>query len=394
VTRYFKDVDISAVLLDLPDLNAEGLEKIEQIHTAVPGPPIVVITDADDQAAALKAVRNGAQDYLVRDQVDAELLTRTLHFIIERAQAERNRRLVAKVWDSTAEGIIITDAQGCILMVNQAFVRITGYCFEEVQMENPRLLQSGRHDADFYRELWDTLLQTGQWKGEIWNRRKDGEVYPEWLRISAVKDENEVTTHYVGVFTDITPIKETEERLRYLATHDTLTDLPNRVLFYDRLSHALASAQRTQGWVAVMLLDLDNFKVVNDTFGHMTGDLVLEAVAQRLKSCMRESDTIARLGGDEFTIILEGISSVWDCKRVAQKILDALSSPFSIGKYEFPIKASIGISLYPHDGEDDQILLKCADVAMYAAKNLGNSYQFYQSLGNTDRLRLKTANDQ
>jgi diguanylate cyclase (GGDEF)-like protein/PAS domain S-box-containing protein len=392
--RYLKEEDISAVLLDLPDLNGEGLEVLERIHTVASSLPVVVITGAEDRAAALKAVRNGAQDYLVKGQVDAEMLSRTLRFNIERAQVERNQSLIAKVWDSTAEGIIITDAQGCILMVNEAFVQITGYSFEEVQMENPSMLQSGRHDADYYREMWGSLLQTGQWKGEIWNRRKDGEVYPEWLTVNAVKDEDGEVTHYVGVFTDITPIKRTEERLRYLASHDTLTDLPNRVLFYDRLAHALSRAQRTQGWVAVMLLDLDNFKVVNDTFGHMAGDLVLQAVAQRLKNCMRGSDTIARLGGDEFTIILEGITTVWDCKRVAQKILDALSRPFNVGKHEFPLNASIGISLYPHDGKDDQVLLKRADVAMYAAKGMGSSYQFYQSLGNTDKLRLKTVNGQ
>jgi diguanylate cyclase (GGDEF)-like protein/PAS domain S-box-containing protein len=262
--------------------------------------------------------------------------------------------------------------------VNAAFVAITGYVPQEVIGLNPRLLKSAHHDVDFYRRMWRSILDSGQWEGEIWNRRKDGEVYPQWTNINAVKNERGKTTHFVSVFRDISVIKQAEHRLQYLATHDALTDLPNRILFQDRLDHSLAQAHRRGGQMAVMFLDLDRFKVINDTLGHPTGDQVLREVAGRLAACMRDSDTVARIGGDEFTVLLENISQAQEVIPVATKLLEAVSQPLRFGGQEFILACSIGISLYPEDGKDASTLLKHADRALYRAKRDGkHNYRFF-----------------
>jgi diguanylate cyclase (GGDEF)-like protein/PAS domain S-box-containing protein len=298
--------------------------------------------------------------------------------ISERKFAEDGLRLAATVFDSSTEAIIITDAHAVIVKVNRAFTEITGYHPEEVVGKNPRLLSSGRHLALFYEAMWSKLIGTGQWEGEILNRRKSGETYPSWLTLSAVKDDIGKITNFVGISVDITMRKEAEERLSFLANHDALTGLPNRILFSDRLQHAMARAHRDILQMAILFLDLDQFKIINDTLGHTMGDSLLQSVGDRLLRHIRESDTLARWGGDEFILLLEKIRSAEEAVQVAQRILRVFAVPFTLDGHEISVTASIGISMFPQDGREVQNLLKNADAAMYCAKELGrNNYQFY-----------------
>ena len=295
----------------------------------------------------------------------------------ERERAEEGLRLSAKVFDNTVEGVIITDAQARILAINRAFSQVTGYAEEEIRDQNPRILQSGRHDAAYYAEMWQTLKDSGQWVGEIWNKRKGGEIYPERLTIGAVRDAGGEVSHYVGVFSDISDIKRSQERLDFLAHHDALTGLPNRLLFNHRLSHSLDLARRHQRQLAVLYIDLDHFKNVNDTLGHDLGDELLKSVAATLSTQLRRSDTLARLGGDEFILLLDEVEERY-AGNIAEKILTLLSGAFNIAGYELFLSASIGVSFFPRDGEDATTLVKTADTAMYFAKTQGrNAYHFY-----------------
>ena len=301
-----------------------------------------------------------------------------LEDISERKVAEDSLRLAATVFDSSPNAVIITDAEANIVRVNRAFTEITGYRPEEVVGRNPRLLSSGQHDAAFYKSLWSTLTSAERWEGEIINRRKSGETYPSWQTLCAVKDSKGELSNYVGISVDITLRKEAEERLQFLANHDALTRLPNRALFSDRLQHALARASREALNMALLFLDLDRFKIINDTLGHNTGDFLLQGVGQRLSDHIRESDTIARWGGDEFILLLESIGSADDAATVAQRILKVFAGPFTVDGREVSVTGSIGISLFPRDGRDGRTLLKNADKAMYWAKDSGrNNYQFY-----------------
>ena len=295
----------------------------------------------------------------------------------ERERAEEGLRLSAKVFDNTVEGVIITDAQARILAINRAFSQVTGYAEEEIRDQNPRILQSGRHDAAYYAEMWQTLQKSGQWVGEIWNKRKGGEIYPERLTIGAVRDSAGEVSHYVGVFSDISDIKRSQERLDFLAHHDALTGLPNRLLFNHRLSHSIDLARRHQRQLAVLFIDLDHFKNVNDTLGHDLGDELLKSVAATLSTQLRRSDTLARLGGDEFILLLDEVEERY-AGTIAEKILTLLSGAFNIAGYELFLTASIGVSFFPCDGEDANTLVKNADTAMYFAKTQGrNAYHFY-----------------
>lgn len=296
----------------------------------------------------------------------------------ERERAEEKLRLSAKVFDNTVEGVIITDAETNILAVNRAFTQVTGYREEEIQGLTPQVLKSGRHDAEFYADMWKTLKRDGKWVGEIWNKRKSGEIYPERLTIGVVRDAAGEVGHYVGVFSDITDIKQSQERLDFLAHHDLLTSLPNRLLFSDRLNQGIARARRNGRQLAVLFVDLDHFKNVNDTLGHDLGDELLKKIAGYLGAHVRKSDTLARIGGDEFILLLDDVEVPRYAGAVAEKILGLLSQTMTVSGYEIYVSASIGVSFFPADGEDVTTLMKNADTAMYYAKTHGrNAYHFY-----------------
>lgn len=296
-----------------------------------------------------------------------------------RNETNEQLKLAAAVFDNSLEGIIITDGKGVILAANAAVVQATGYSKEELIGSNPRMFNSGRQPKEFYASMWEAIMHDGQWKGEIWNKRKNGEIYPEWLSISAITDKQGVVTNYIGIFIDISKQKEAERLLDYQAHHDALTGLPNRVLFNDRLLMGIAKAKRNDQSLAVMFIDIDHFKYINDTFGHNEGDNLLQAVAKRLKACLRAEDTLSRMGGDEFTILLQDLTGE-GTELVARKILDAMKLPFNIGEHKLYVTASIGISVYPKDGDKPMELLKNSDTAMYRAKEDGrNNLRFFRS---------------
>ncbi len=293
--------------------------------------------------------------------------------ISEQKQAEIELHVAATVFESQ-EGMIITDSAGIILKINRAFTKITGYYAADVIGKTPRVLQSGLHDDVFYDLLWESINSTGEWKGEIWNKRKNGEIYPEWLTITAVKshDDDVVVTHYVGTLLDITERKNHENQIHKLAFYDSLTDLPNRRLLTERLKQSISIERRANKQLAVMMMDLDRFKAVNDTFGHAAGDELLKQVAVRIKSHLRENDTVARLGGDEFVVVLADVHNQKDATHVAYLLIKNLMQPFILSQNnQVEIGASIGISFFPQDGEDGEILMNKADIALYQAKRNG-----------------------
>ncbi|MDO8931028.1 MAG: EAL domain-containing protein, partial [Rhodocyclaceae bacterium] len=286
-------------------------------------------------------------------------------------------KLAAEVFEQGKEGIMITDTHGRIVRVNRAFSEISGYGEAEALGQGANLLSSGRHDREFYREMWQAIDTTGHWQGEIWNRRKDGHVYPEWMAISRVLDGNGQPSHYVGIFSDITQHKEVETRIRRLAHFDALTGLPNRVLLNDRARHAISMAQRSHEQLAVLFVDLDHFKNINDTLGHRIGDELLIEVGKRMKIVVREEDTISRQGGDEFIVVLPG-TDAGGAAHVARKLIEAIAVAFKVEQYELVVTPSLGIAMYPSDGEDFETLSKCADTAMYRAKQEGrNTFRFF-----------------
>ena len=309
---------------------------------------------------------------------DETLLVSNERDISERKQAYIKLQLAANVFTYAREGIFITDAAGAIVDVNDTFTHITGYRREEVLGLNPRILQSGRQEPEFYAAMWKTLLEKDHWYGEVWNRRKSGEVYAEMLTISSVRDALNRTTNYVALFTDITPIKKHQQQLEHIAHYDPLTGLPNRVLLADRLQQAMIQSERRNQSLAVAYLDLDGFKAVNDSHGHEFGDELLIAVSQRMKDALREGDTLARIGGDEFVAVLADLEQITDCEPVLARLLQAAADPVVLENITLNISASIGVTLYPQDGADADQLLRHADQAMYVAKQKGkNRYHLF-----------------
>jgi diguanylate cyclase (GGDEF)-like protein/PAS domain S-box-containing protein len=300
--------------------------------------------------------------------------------VTERHRLEEQRRLSLTVFQSSHDGILITDVQGTILDVNQAFCDLTGYSRDEAIGQSARMLNSGHHDADYFRRLFETAAHQEYWQGEIWNRTKAGAISVVLMTISAVRDGAGLLTHYVGVFTDITDKKQSEQRLEHLAHHDALTDLPNRSLFRDRLQQAMKETRRANRILALLFIDLDRFKEVNDFLGHVAGDQVLVEAAQRIAACVRNSDTVARLGGDEFTVILQGLENREAVERVTREVIDVLAAPYSVDMETANVSASIGIAIFPDDADDMDSLTKAADQAMYQAKAQGrNGFSFFAS---------------
>ncbi len=317
------------------------------------------------------------------DDHTLKLIKTAAHYVsiaIEHKRAEAQLMLAAKVFEQSNEGFMITDANRNIIKVNNAFTVITGYSESDVLGRNVNILFSDQHEQDFYRNLWETIDVKDYWQGEIWNRHKNGQIYPELLNISVMRDNAGNISQYVGVFTDITQLKASETQLEFLAYHDSLTALPNRLMLFLRLAHAIETAKREGKQLALLMLDLDRFKDVNDSFGHLAGDQLLQLVATRLTTRLRDIDTVSRLGGDEFTVLLENISHPEDVARIAQEIIADFSHPWTIPNCgEVLIGVSIGISLYPHYGDTPELLLQQADTALYKAKESGRNRFAYFS---------------
>jgi diguanylate cyclase (GGDEF)-like protein/PAS domain S-box-containing protein len=317
-------------------------------------------------------------DVQVRSHTDAQgtvMVVANFKDMTDKLEAERERLISAAVFGSAAEAIMVTDRNNRIVRVNPAFTAITGYTPSEVIGLDPCILKSGRHDAAFYDDMWRHINELGRWEGEIWNRRKNGEIYVEWLAITTISGGAGEGRH-VATFIDITQRKEAEEIVLHRANFDALTDLPNRSLFDDRLVSVLAMARRHQRSFALMYIDLDFFKNVNDQFGHAAGDALLAEAGQRMERCVRDADTVARLGGDEFALILSDLNHPGEVKEVAHRLNLSLAQPFELAEGQASVAASIGIAIYPADGASDLLLRKAADQALYAAKAAGrNTYR-------------------
>ncbi|WNO60128.1 sensor domain-containing diguanylate cyclase [Rheinheimera sp. MMS21-TC3] len=295
-------------------------------------------------------------------------------------ETEAKLKLAACVFDNTLDGVLITDAEGVILSVNPSFTDITGFSKQEALGQTPRILQSKQHDQAFYALMWHELTTKSRWHGEIWNRRKDGTLYLQRMHISMVRNDEGEAVRYVSVFSDITEFRRKDEQIKHLAFHDALTDLPNRTLLMDRISQKLLNFNRDQCKLALMFLDLDGFKQVNDQFGHNVGDILLKEMAKRLVALVRQSDTVARVGGDEFIFILNNPLNKIEISEVAERIINSINQPLVIQNNEFKVGVSVGVAMFPEDANSAEGLIRNADTAMYMAKSLGkNKAYFYNS---------------
>lgn len=352
-------------------LRGEYVPGQSRLHFMRPGNAEVRVCDT--HVAQIETRAEGERQWVVSVQDVTALLA-----------TERRLQIAAAVMENAAEGIIVTDVDNRIIEVNPAFTAITGYRPNEVLGKNPKILGSGRQGPEFFKGLWASLQRDGGWEGEIWNRRRDGTVYPQWLSIKVIQgNDRESGGRHVATFIDITQRKETEELLRHKAHSDPLTDLPNRALFYDRLVMTLTQARRYQEEFALLYIDLDHFKAVNDTLGHAAGDELLVEVARRLHLAVRESDTVARIGGDEFAVILPKVSGLSEAEEIAGRIVRMLADPYHLDAGSGAVTASVGIALYPAHGDEVESLKRAADAALYAVKEAGrNGYQVFS-------LRLK-----
>ena len=310
-------------------------------------------------------------------------------------QDQERLRQAAVVFDCTREGVLVSDSRGVIVHVNRALVEITGYPAEEVLGRRPNMFKSGRHGPEFYQAMFKSIDEHGEWHGEIWNRRKSGEVYPQWQTVRAITDDKGQVSHYVAVFSDISAIKNSQTELARLVHHDPLTDLPNRLLFTDRTEQALASAQRHQTGCALLMIDLDHFKIINDSLGHNVGDLLLKAVAERLLRVFGKGFTVARLGGDEFAVLIDSCAQASQAAGLAQQVLEIMKGPFDVDKHQLFISASVGISVFPGDALNAEQLLRNADSALFKAKSSGREgYALYtEELTAHAQYRVEVASD-
>lgn len=380
----------TVVLLDLHLPDATGIDAVERCLEMFWSVPVVVIDNDHNQQMIARAIECGVEDYLQKD-ADGTALLRAIHHAVLRHQRAAEARLAASVFRHAQEGILISKPNGTIIDVNRAFTLITGYSRAEAIGATPRLLRSGHHPASFYSELWQHLRSHGQWSGEIWNRRKDGELYVSLSTITSVRDGRGHLHHYVALFTDISLQKAQQRQLEFRAYYDPLTELPNRALFADRLQQAMARCLRRQESIALIFLDLDGFKQVNDTYGHAVGDELLRQIADRLRHKLRDSDTLARLGGDEFVIIASELRDTSRVERLLDRLLIAAQTPVEViptddeqqtdtaQRYQVQVSASIGLAFYPQRVPiSAEELLHQADQVMYQAKRLGkNRYRIH-----------------
>lgn len=364
----------------------DGIEMVRRIRAAPEGEDsiLIMITAKNQQSDLETILEAGANDYIEKPvnphqlRVRMKIALKMLQNIEERREGERNAHLMTQAFDNSEEGIMITSPDNKILYVNKAFSVITGFSAGEAMDENPNLLASGKHERSFFKQMWTSLKEGGTWQGEIWNKRKTGEIFPEWLNINVVRDDHGEIINYVGQFHDLSISKRNEERLNYLANHDILTDLPNRSYLVELLALSIDNSAKGNEDFAVLMLDLDRFKIVNDSLSHGVGDLLLQGVAGRLQTLKKKYSFLSRSGGDEFVIIKEKIHGPADAANLAQEVLDLLKEPFNLNENELFASASIGIALFPEDGKDSRTLLRNADLAMYRAKEGGrNKYQFY-----------------
>lgn len=368
--------DLVVTDIMMPVMN--GLDMSQAIKAEEPESQIIVVSSSSEVEHLRQALDIGIDRY-VSKPVDERLLRDAICKSLRDLRRLRDLRMARLVFEAAGEGVVVTDARGTILAVNPAFCEISGYREDEALGQTPALLASGRHDAEFYRHMWEHLRGLGRWSGEIINRRKSGEIYPEWLSIVAVDEPGGHATRYIGLFSDITERKREEERIRRLAHYDVLTGLPNRILFSDHMQRALARVHRRGGQMAVLYLDLDRFKPVNDQYGHAFGDQVLTEAARRMALCMRDTDTISRRGGDEFVATLESSDAKDTAALVSRKLIEAVSHPYLIEGQRISIGASIGVAIYPDDGADAESLLAAADAALYAAKHDGRGdFRFFR----------------
>jgi diguanylate cyclase (GGDEF)-like protein/PAS domain S-box-containing protein len=315
--------------------------------------------------------------------------------VTEVIRAQEEMRLASMVYENSSEAMMVTDAEGSIITINPAFTKTTGYTLEEIKGKNPSILKSHHHAPSFFQEMWSVLNATGCWQGEIWDKRKDGEIYPKWMTINTTFNADGTPCRRIALFSDITEKKKSEQIIWHQANFDTLTGLPNRRMFHDRLEQEIRKAQRNGCHLALLFIDLDRFKEVNDTLGHDKGDILLIEAGRRLRKCVRESDTVARLGGDEFTIILGDLDGPRGVDRIAQAILESMVAPFTLAGEMAYVSASIGITLFPEDAATSEALIKNADQAMYAAKHQGRNRHSYftQSMDQAAKARMRLSND-
>ncbi|TAN46841.1 MAG: EAL domain-containing protein [Methylococcaceae bacterium] len=382
------------VLLDVMMPGMSGIEVLRRMRQKAETRdiPVIFISADTSEQSQLDGLELGADDYLTKPVVTSVLLVRVRN-ILQRKRAETQLRLAAHVFEHSGEAIIVTNHHNDIIEVNPAFTRLTGYTLADVLGKNPRILSAGHTDPELYREMWEAIHQRGFWQGEMWDRNKDGNVFPKLLTITVVRNARREIDFHLASFADISQQKATEERIRHVAHHDPLTGLPNRLHLQIALEQSLALARRERREVALMFIDLDRFKIINDTLGHNIGDGLLVQVAQRLKASVRESDLVARLGGDEFVVVLSGEPIAHAAVSVAEKILGTVSQPYQVESHALHTTPSIGISLYPQDGGGIDALMKSADTAMYHAKEAGRcQFHFYKEAmnrHNQERLTLE-----
>ncbi|HEV3017697.1 MAG TPA: EAL domain-containing protein [Burkholderiaceae bacterium] len=375
--------EIDAVLLDYHVPGLEIQESLGRIRGGAPALPVILLSGSIGEEAAVELLKQGVWDFVLKDRLArlVPAIERCLQEVAQQAarhSAEEQTLLAAVAFENTLEGIVVADAEHRIVSVNRAFTEITGHEATHLLNRDLTVLSSDRQGSGLGEKMWSWLDEHSSWHGEIWGRRKDGSTYAAWLNLTAVRNSAGRLTHYIGVLTDISERKAAQARIEHMAHHDALTDLPNRALLADRLSQIIAQAQRSNHPVALLFVDLDHFKHINDSLGHVVGDQVLIEVAQRLVRCVRASDTVARLSGDEFVVLLPEAGGVEGVARVVTGVMRAIAEPFQIAGNGLRLSASIGVSLYPKDGREGAELLTNADHAMYHAKAAGRAtYRFF-----------------